>query len=151
LLGVGLIAVWNRPETRFVYATLAIVVVGYVARYSIVGLRTVGSAIAQTSPAFEEAAAVAGASYLKRLFLIVVPISARGLGVTALLAFVFCLRDLETAVLYYPPGGEPLPVRILTLEANGQEPVVAALAVVHVLVTAAAVTAGGALLGARRW
>jgi iron(III) transport system permease protein len=152
LLGVGLISLWNRPATSAVYGTLAIVVLGYIARYSAIGVRTVASTIAQSLPSLEEAAAVSGATFLRRLCGIVAPTSARGLAAGALLVFVFCFRDLETAVLYYPPGGEPLPVRILTLEANGPEPVVAALALVHVAATAATVAIGGALLlrGRRR-
>lgn len=146
LLGVGLIGLWNRPATHVVYGTLAIVVLGYVARYTAIGVRTVAATIAQTPPSLEEAAAVSGARFLGRLSRIVAPTSARGLAAGALLAFAFCLRDLETAVLYYPPGGEPLPVRILTLEANGPGSVVASLAVIHVAVTAASVAIAGVVL-----
>src|SRR5207253_2512884 len=53
VLGVGLIAVWNRPATRAVYGTLAIVVLGYVARYAAIGARTIAVAIAQGSPHLE--------------------------------------------------------------------------------------------------
>jgi iron(III) transport system permease protein len=146
LLGLGLIHLWNRPSTRVIYGSLAIVVLGYVARYAAIGVRTAAAAIAQSSPSLEEAAAIAGATFLRRLIRIVVPTNARGLAGAGLLAFVFCLRDLEMAVLYYPPGGEPLPVRILTLEANGPEPVVAALAVVHVAVSALVLAVGAAFL-----
>jgi len=55
------------------------------------------------------------------------------------LALVFSLRDLETAVLLYPPGGEPLTARIFTLEANGPPGVVSALAILHVLITFGAI------------
>lgn len=40
---------------------------------------------------------------------------------------------------YYPPGGETLSVRIVTLEANGPPGVISALALVHVAITFAAV------------
>jgi iron(III) transport system permease protein len=121
-------------------------VVGYVARYAVIGVRTIGSLIAQTPLHVEEAAATVGAGFWRRLTRILLPLHARGIGFAWLLALVFCLRDLELAVLYYPPGGEPLTVRIFTLEANGPEPVVAALAVVHVAMTAAVLGAGGFLL-----
>jgi ABC-type Fe3+ transport system permease subunit len=71
---------------------------------------------------------------------------ARGLAFAWLLALVFCPRDLETAVLYYPPGHEPLTVRLFTLEANGPEGVVAGLALVQVAMTALVLAAGGWLL-----
>ncbi len=138
VLGVGLIAFWNRPATQVVYASMGIVVIGFLARYSVIATRTVAAAIAQTPPHLEEAAAVSGASFIRRLLHIVVPVNARSLLGAWLLTLVFCLRDLETVVLFYPPGRETLPVRIFTLEANGPEAVVAALSCVHVLITAGA-------------
>ncbi|MGQ0612924.1 MAG: ABC transporter permease [Planctomycetaceae bacterium] len=149
LLGVGLIALWNRPETRLVYGGIGIVVLGYVARYGVIGMRSLAVAMAQSPASLEQAAEAFGAGYLRRLFAIVLPMHGRALVAAWLLGAVFCLRDLETAVLYYPPGREPLTVRIFTLEANGPEPVVAALAAVHVLVTAVVLAAGGLMLGAR--
>jgi iron(III) transport system permease protein len=146
VLGVGLIAVWNRPALQWVYGSAGILVVGYVARYAVIGVRTMGSLVAQTPVHVEEAAAAVGAGFGRRLFRILLPLHARGVGFAWLLALVFCLRDLELAVLYYPAGGEPLTVRIFTLEANGPEPVVAALAVAHVAMTAAVLGAGGWLL-----
>ena len=59
------------------------------------------------------------------------PLHARGLAAAWLLVLAFCLRDLESAILVYPAWREPLTVRIFTLEANGPEAVVAALACVH--------------------
>ena len=149
VLGVGLIAVWNRPATGFLYASPAILVIGYVARYAVIGARPIAAAIAQSAVSLEDAAAALGAGFFRRFGRIVLPLHRRAIGGAWLLASVFCLRDLETAVLYYPPGGETLPVRIFTLEANGPEPVVAALALVHVGVTALVLGAGGLLLRRR--
>jgi iron(III) transport system permease protein len=146
VLGVGLIAVWNRPATGALYSSMAILVIGYVARYSIVGVRTVASVVLQSPVHFEEAAAASGAGFARRLLRIVLPVNARGIAFAWLLALVFCLRDLETAVLFYPPGGEPLTVRLFTLEANGPTAVVAALAVSQVAMTAAALALGALLL-----
>jgi len=150
VLGAGLIAVWNRPATQLVYGTSAIVVLGYVARYAVLGTRPIAIALARGAASLEDAAATVGAGYLRRLVRIVVPSHARALAGTWLLAFVFCLRDLETAVLCYPPGGETLPVRIFALEANGRPAVVAGLAVLHALITAGVLALGLALLRARR-
>ncbi len=91
-----------------------------------------------------------GARFLRRMRRILLPIHARGLAAAWLLSLVFCLRDLETAVLLYPAGEEPLTVRIFTLEANGPQPVVAALSCVQVAMTALVLAAGAALLLRRR-
>jgi iron(III) transport system permease protein len=66
-----------------------------------------------------------------------------------LLAFVFCIRDVETSALLYPPGGEPLSVRLFTLEANGPPAVVSAMAAVLGLLVIIPL-AGASLLLRRR-
>ncbi len=146
VLGVGLIATWNRPSLQAVYGTSAIVALALAARYSAVGLRAAAVAFSQGSEHHEEAAAVGGARFLRRLGRVLLPLHARGLVAAWLLAVVFCLRDLETAILLYPAGQEPLTVRIFTLEANGPGAVVAALSCVQVAMTAAVLAAGSALL-----
>jgi iron(III) transport system permease protein len=147
ILGVGLIAVWNHEATHAVYGSVAILVVGFVARYSVIGIRTAATLFSQSPRELEEAATAAGASFLRRFSRILLPVHARGLVAAWFLALVFCLRDLETAVLFYPPGGEPLTVRIFTLEPNGPEEVVSALAVVHVMATAGVLALGWIFVG----
>lgn len=150
VLGVGLIAVWNRGWTQAVYGSLAILVVGFVARYAVVALRTVSSVTLQIPRHLEEAAATAGAGAWRRLGGIVLPLSARGVFAGWLLAFLFCVRDLETAVLFYPAGREPLTVRLFTLEANGPPAVVAGLAVAQVGLTAALLVLAVAVFRSRK-
>lgn len=148
ILGVGIVGAWNRPATNWLYASFAILVIGFVARYSAVATRTFAAAVAQVPPSLEDAARTVGAGYIRRLGL-VAGLARRGLVATFVLALVFALRDLETAALFYPPGGEPLTVRIFTLEANGPPAVVSALAMLHVLITFAAVGVGFIVLGKR--
>jgi iron(III) transport system permease protein len=145
ILGVGMLGAWNREATGWVYGSFAILVVGFVARYSAVAIRTYAAVLVQIPASLDEAARVAGASYLQRLAL-KVHMTPGGVAGTFFLALVFALRDLDMAVLYYPPGGQPLTIRIFTLEANGPAGVVAALAVVHVVLTWGAVALGGLLL-----
>ncbi len=135
VLGVGLIAVWNRAPTQVVYGSIAILVIGFVARYTVVGVRAVASVVLQSPIHLEEAAAACGAGAGRRLVRIVFPVNARGVLFGWVLALVFCLRDLETAVLFYPAGREPLTVRLFTLEANGPPGVVAGLCVIQVAIT----------------
>jgi iron(III) transport system permease protein len=149
LLGIGLIAVWNRPATQALYGGLGIIIFGYTARYGVIGIWTVAVAVSQSPLSLEQAGATFGAGFLRRFVAIVLPLHGRALAAAWCLAAVFCLRDLETAVLYYPPGSEPLTVRIFTLEANGPEAVVAALALLHVAITACVLAAASMLLSTR--
>lgn len=149
IVGVGIMGAWNRPATNWLYASFGILVVGFVARYSAVATRAFAAAVAQVPASLEDAARTVGAGYLRRLWLLA-GMTRRELVATFVLALVFALRDLETAALFYPPGGEPLTVRIFTLEANGPPAVVSALAVLHVLITFAAASVGLVALARRR-
>jgi len=148
-LAVGLVASWNRDATAWIYDTTAIIVVGYAARYAILGVRPVAALIGATSPGIEESAAVAGAPFVRRLAAIV-RLHGRALAVVWALVAVMCLRDVETTAVYYPAGGETLPVRIFQLDANGPQAVVAALAVVHAAIAAALLAAAAWLARGRR-
>ncbi len=149
-------SVWNSVAPAAIAAS-ALTAVGIVlgravarGRHGAIPARAFAVAVAQGSPHLEEAAAVQGASFLRRMRRIVIPLHRRAIAGAWLLAFVFCLRDLETVVLFYPPGKAPLTVRILTMEANGAPGVVAALSLVQCGIVAVAVAAGALILPKRR-
>jgi iron(III) transport system permease protein len=148
IVGVGIVGAWNRPATSWLYASFGVLVVGFVARYGVVATRAFAAVVAQVPASLDDAARTVGAGYLRRLALLAA-MTKRQLVATFVIALVLALRDLETAALFYPPGGEPLTVRIFTLEANGPPAVVSALAVLHVLITFAAASIG--LVALARW
>lgn len=83
----------------------------------------------------EEAAASAGASWTRRLVLIVLPLVKHALLSGWLIAYIFCLRDTGITMLVYPPGYDTLPVRIFTLMANGAPDLIAAACVLMIATT----------------
>lgn len=129
IIGIGLVTVWNRPATSFIYATPLIVVLGYVAKYTALTSRAMASALAQLSPSIEEAARLVGAGWFRRTGRIIVPLVGRGLAVAWLVGFLFCLRDVGLTMMVYPAGYDTLPVRTFTLMANGPPALIAALCV----------------------
>jgi iron(III) transport system permease protein len=138
ILGVGIALAWNQPATNWLYGTFGILVLGFFARYSAIATRVFAASVAQVPVSFEDAARSVGAGYFRRLALLI-GLLRRGCFGAFAVALVFCLRDLETAALFYPPGGEPLTVRIFTLEANGPPAIVSALAGLQVVMTFAVV------------
>lgn len=135
VLAIGTMVVWNRPSMQWLYGGPAILVLVLAARYAALGHRTVLAGARSLAPSCGEAARASGASYWRVLGGVHWPMLFPSLVGAWLLVFAFCLRDIETTALLYPPGSEPLTVRIFTLEANGPPAVVAGLAVIHALLT----------------
>ena len=135
VIGIGLISLWNRQQTNFIYGTLWLIILGYLAKYTALTSRITVFWLAQIPPAMEEAAQVAGAGWLRRLIFITAPLARRGLLAGWIVGYIFSLRDTAITMLVYPAGHDTLPVRIFTLMANGSAEIIAALCVILILVT----------------
>ena len=66
---------------------------------------------------------------------IVAPLAGRGLIAAWLIGYVFSLRDIAISIVVYPPGSDTLPIRILTLMANGAPSLIAALCIILIAIT----------------
>jgi iron(III) transport system permease protein len=141
VIGAGLLAAASTSGST-VIASGALLIVALVARYLAIANRAAAAVISQSPISLEQSAASAGAGYWRRMISVVLPANVAGVLSVWLFAFIFCLRDFESAVLVYPPGGEPLTVRIFTLEANGPMAVVSGLALLQVAITASAAALG---------
>jgi iron(III) transport system permease protein len=135
VIGIGLISMWNTPWTNFIYSTPLIIILGYLAKYTALTSRISVTQLAQIPPSMEEAAQVGGAGWFRRVAFIVAPLARRGLLAGWLVGYIFLLRDTEITMLVYPAGHDTLPVRILTLMANGSPKLIAALCMVMITAT----------------
>jgi iron(III) transport system permease protein len=150
VIGMGLIALWNRPATNFIYATPLIILFGYLAQYTALTGRVTVAGLALVPASMEEAAASAGANWMRRLGLIVLPLIRNALVAGWLIAYIFCLRDTGITMLVYPPGYDTLPVRIFTLMANGAPPLIAAACVLMIAATVLPLVGIAALMRTQR-
>lgn len=148
VIGVGLIALWNRPGTAFVYASAAMVILAYLAQYIALTSRITLATLVNIPRSLEEAAQMTGAPWLARIWHVVVPAARPGIIAAWLIGFIFCLRDLGASMLVYPAGQDTLPVRIFTLMANGAPSLVSALCVILVAATLGSLAVLGSLLRA---
>src|SRR5215472_10988310 len=69
-----------------------------------------------------------------------------------LISYVFSLLDVAMSIVVCPPGYDTLPVRILTLMANGAPSLIAALCIILITITIVPLGAAGLWLklGANR-
>src|SRR5213592_4587706 len=130
VLAIGLVRLWNTPSTWFIYATPALLILGYTAQYCAVTTRLSLAGLMLIPISLDEAGRLSGAMWARRLFRISIPLSTRTLVCAWLAAYVLCLRDVPIALMTAPPGGDPLPARILTLMANGAPPMIASLCLI---------------------
>jgi iron(III) transport system permease protein len=130
VLSIGLVRLWNTPGTWFIYATPALLILGYTAQYCAVTTRLSLAGLMLIPTSLDEAGRLSGAMWARRLFRISIPLSTRTLVCAWLAAYILCLRDVPIALMTAPPGGDPLPARILTLMANGAPPMIASLCLI---------------------
>jgi len=136
VLGIGLITLWNRAETGFLYGSPAILLLGLLAQYTILPVALIVAALASIPRSLNEAAALVGASWWRRLRGVTLPLCRRGLVAAWVVGFLFCLRDTGLSMVVYPPGRDTLPVRLFTLMANGRPEMLSAICVMMTLVAA---------------
>jgi iron(III) transport system permease protein len=129
-----MIALWNRPATAVLYSSGAMIIFGYLAQYSALTTRIIVATLATIPTALEDAAQVVGAPWLARLGCVVLPAAMPGIVAAWILAFIFCLRDTGASMLVYPAGGDPLPVRIFALMANGAPGLISAACVILIAI-----------------
>jgi iron(III) transport system permease protein len=80
---------------------------------------------------------------------IVAPLASSGILAAWLISYVFSLRDVAISIAVYPPGDDTLPVRILTLMANGRPDLIAALCIILIAIMVVPIGAGGLWLRLR--
>ena len=145
ILGVGLVGFLNRPgPLGSIYGSDAMLVLGYVARFLPLAALALGASVRRVPRSHEEAAAVAGAGWLRTMYGVVLPQMRGALAITWVLVFVLAFGELGVSILVAPPGAATLPILVYTLIANTPASQVAALALLQTAVILLPVAAAGA-------
>lgn len=133
VLGVGIIALWNRPGLAgTIYRSDAIVLLAYLGRFVPVAALLCAGFFRMVPLAAEEAATIAGASWMRSLLQVVLPMARRGLAAVWLIMFILILGDVGVTILVAPPGESTIPIRAYTLIANSPTPDVARLGLLQI-------------------
>jgi len=127
LLGIGLIAVFNRPMFSAFYQHAGIAILALGIRYLGFGWNGAGHALRTVDRDLTDAARVAGASRWQLFRLVHWPQIAPQIAALWYIIFLLCLWDVESMVLIVPPGGETLALRVFNLLHYGHNTQVNAL------------------------
>lgn len=118
-----------------IYNTVWILLVAYLARFLVLGLRPVISGYHQMDRAIEEAAQVAGAGFIRRLITIILPVVAPVAAAGAILVFLTAFNELTLSALLWSSGTETLGVVVFSFEQGGESTAAAAISILTILVT----------------
>lgn len=151
LVGVGLIATWNRSFLPQVYGSLAMPVLAGVARFAPFAAMVVFAQEQRVDPDLIDAARVHQRSALDGWLRVRLPLLLPGLVAAACVAFVLALGELPATVIVMPPGVQTLTLRIYNYMHYGASDAVAALCLAMTVVVVLVAAAGSlALAGWRR-
>ena len=112
-----------------IYNTISIMVIAYMIKYMMMGMRTVVSAFTQISPSLEEAAQISGAGWLRRLKDVVLPLISPSAVAGWFLIFMPCFYELTMSTLLYSKNTDTLGVELYTYQTFTSQQTASALAV----------------------
>ena len=111
-----------------IYNTMFIMVVAYMIKYMMMGMRTVVSAFSQISPSLEEAAQISGSGWIRRLKDVVFPLIVPSIVAGWFLIFMPCFYELTMSNLLYSNNTKPLGVELFTYQTYHSQQTASALA-----------------------
>ncbi|MBI4251791.1 MAG: iron ABC transporter permease [Candidatus Tectomicrobia bacterium] len=117
-----------------IYATLWIILLGYITRFFPYGQRNVSAVMLAVSEELDQSSRMAGASWLTTLKRITIPLLKPGIFAGWILLFVIFLRELSISIILYTRGTETLSVGVYYLANYENEPKTAALSVAQSVV-----------------
>lgn len=91
-----------------IYATIWILLIGYVTRFLPYGVRAVSSTVIQIHKELEEASKVCGAGFFLTFRRIVLPLMRPGVIAAWIVFATIFIREFSISIFLYSPGSEPL-------------------------------------------
>lgn len=141
VLAIAVILIFSRSfwGALSIYNTLGIIFVAYIIKYFSLSLKTLTDTFSQIHPSLEEAATLSGASKIRILFDIYLPLLTPALLSTFFLVLMPCLSELTMTLLLSGPGQETLGILIYQLQeysdmSGGGAAVVATLILIFVFI-----------------
>jgi iron(III) transport system permease protein len=131
VVALAMILAWVRPVPVLgirLYDTIWILLLAYVARFLVFGVRTVMAGLAQVHGSLEEAARISGAGPARAFRDVVLPIIRPSLVSGWFLAFIPAVAELTLSILLFSVGNETLGVVVFGLHDEGKIALSAALA-----------------------
>ncbi len=111
-----------------IYNTLIIMIIAYMIKYLLMGMRTVVSAMTQIHPSLEEAPLVSGASWLRSFKNVTIPLIGPSVVAGWFLIFMPCFYELTMSTLLYSTDTKTLGYELFTYQTYHSQQTASALA-----------------------
>lgn len=144
VLALAMILLFLKPLPLLgisLYATPAIIILAYLARFAALAVKAPTVALRQMPAELEEAARISGAGYGRRLATIIAPLAAPAAVAGAVIVFLTAFNELTVSALLWSAGTETLGVVLFNLEDGGYGVLAAAVGVTATAVIALAMLA----------
>ena len=111
-----------------IYNTLSIMIIAYMIKYMMMGMRTVVSAMSQIHPSLEEAAQISGANWLRMLKDVTVPLIGASIVAGFFLIFMPSFYELTMSTLLYSSNTKTIGYELYIYQTYHSQQVASALA-----------------------
>ncbi len=101
VIALGLIMTMNGKFGINLYNTAAIMIIAYLIKYLMMGMRTVVSAMSQIHVSLEESSQASGAGWLRTMFKVTIPLIFPSIAAGWFLIFIPCFYELSMSTLLY--------------------------------------------------
>lgn len=129
MLGLAVLYVFLRPPFNL-YGTLALFVVGYIFIVLPFSLRSQHASLVGVHSSLFEAAKVCGASQLRTILDVALPLTKRGMAASLAVMLVLLSHDFAVSVMLRSPGNHVMGTAIYEFWEGGVYPQVAVMALV---------------------
>lgn len=111
-----------------IYNTLTIMIIAYMIKYMLMGMRTVISAMSQVHPSLEEAAQISGANWLRMLKDVTLPLIGASIVAGFFLIFMPSFYELTMSTLLYSSNTKTIGYELYIYQTYHSQQVASALA-----------------------
>lgn len=125
------------PPLGWTRGTLLVLAIAFIMRYLPLGYGALMPNMVQVGEELDRSARVAGASWIRTMFSVVMPILMPAMIAAYAVFFLRFFKDYSTALFLYTPGNEVLGTSMLQLIWDGKSGPVSALALVQIAITGA--------------
>ncbi|MDR1637324.1 MAG: iron ABC transporter permease [Treponema sp.] len=120
-----------------IYNTLTIMIIAYMIKYLLMGMRTVVSAMSQIHPSLEEASQISGAGWLKVFRDVTIPLIGPSVVAGWFLIFMPSFYELTMSILLYSTNTKTLGYELFTYQTYHSQQTASALATAILLMVIA--------------